>query len=207
MLNRILSNRIIPNVLTQDEVDQLKGSVANSLNNFFVPGYGQSVTNFAMPKNILDKFIYYATSITGISGLEIEYQFARYQLSKDAHGNIVNPKLTPHYDDRFSSPRFTIDYQIESNTSWPLEVEGKSFSLKDNQALTFSGTNQIHWRPIKQFLPGEYVDMLFCHFYPKDSNISDILKSDRDMNSLKKYFLDIYKNEDMASNYRSNMIE
>jgi hypothetical protein len=39
----------------------------------------------------------------------------------------------------------------------------KKFTLKNNQALTFSGTHQIHWREPQNFEDDQYVEMLFCH--------------------------------------------
>ena len=78
------------------------------------------------------------------------------------------PKLFPHFDG-FPEPRLTFDYQIGSNTSWPLVVEDREYVLKDNQALTFSGTHQIHWRVHKDFSETDYLDMIFFHLKQKNA--------------------------------------
>ena len=88
-----------------------------------------------------------------------EYSFARY-----SNESGYSPKLFPHYDSVFDAPRITLDVQLKSNFNWDLFVEGKQFSLKDNQALVFSGNTQIHWRENQKILDGETLDMVFCHF-------------------------------------------
>lgn len=93
-------------------------------------------------------------------------QFARYS---NEYG--YQTKLYPHYDDAFDRHKLTLDIQIKANTSWPIVVEGKSFTLKDNQGLVFSGTDQIHWREDKQLKDGEFLDMMFCHL-EKDIEVS-----------------------------------
>jgi hypothetical protein len=62
-----------------------------------------------------------------------------------------------------------LDVQLKSNINWPIVVEGKEIQLGDNDAVTFSGTHQIHWRAPLEFKDGDFIDMLFCHFSLKDS--------------------------------------
>ena len=72
-------------------------------------------------------------------------------------------KLFPHYDTR-PVDMFIMDVQLKTNEDWGLVVEGKQFNLKDNQALIFSGTNQMHWRE-KKVLPAHTdINMMFCWF-------------------------------------------
>ena len=59
--------------------------------------------------------------------------------------------------------------QLKSNIDWPILVEGQSFTLKNNEALTFSGTHQVHWREYRKFKEEDFIDMLFCHFTIKDN--------------------------------------
>lgn len=158
-------NTIIDNVLDEGEIEQIYKNIAGAYNSYVMERYGQQVSNFEMPTSALNKIIKYCEEVSGVTGLILEaYQFSRYERFTKEDGNISSPKLVPHYDG-FPEPRFTFDYQIRSNTSWPLFVEQKEFELKDNQALTFSGTHQIHWRSKKDFLPGQFVDMIFCHLY------------------------------------------
>jgi hypothetical protein len=43
-------------------------------------------------------------------------------------------------------------------------IEGKAFTLNNNEALIFSGTDQIHWREDVKFDDEDIIDMIFCHF-------------------------------------------
>jgi hypothetical protein len=156
-------NLIVENVLTQQEIDQIYREIDRAYDSYIMERYGQKISNFRMPQSALDKIVKISEEISGVNGLVLEaYQFSRYEKFVKPDGVVSMPKLIPHYDS-FPEPRFTFDYQIKSNTSWPLVVEDKELTLEDNQALTFSGTHQIHWRTEKDFQDGEFIDMIFCH--------------------------------------------
>lgn len=77
-----------------------------------------------------------------------------------------DPSLDPHIDSNETS--YILDYQFDSNVEWPIFVEGESFTLNNNEAVLFSGKNQIHWRPKRKFSDDEYVSMIFFHFIDLD---------------------------------------
>jgi hypothetical protein len=63
----------------------------------------------------------------------------------------------------------TFDIQLRTSEPWALVVEEDVYNLQDNQALVFSGTQQIHWREDKQIADDAEIDMIFCHLeYVKD---------------------------------------
>jgi len=98
--------------------------------------------------------------------LEItEMAFARYH-----HDSGYVPKLFPHFD-HFKEHRITFDLQLKSTIEWPIVVEGKEFLLNNNDALIFSGTDQIHWRKDVQLSKEDEVDMFFIHLSVKDNNV------------------------------------
>jgi hypothetical protein len=160
-------NVVIKNFLTDYEIDDLLNSIKKPYKQYVMDLFVQQITDFRMPEKIEQKIISHIEKITGLSGFEMEYQFSRYELL-NANGEVAMPNLTPHFDG-FEQPRITFDYQLNSNTSWPIYVEGKEFVLKNNEALTFSGTHQVHWRSPKDFSEGEFVEMIFCHLYLKDN--------------------------------------
>jgi hypothetical protein len=160
-------NIVVQNVLTDSELGDLLSSIKNPYNKYVMSMFVQQISDFKMPEKIEQKIISHVEKITGLSGFEMEYQFSRYELL-DINGKTEVPSLRPHFD-RFSEPRFTFDYQLDSNVSWPIYVEGTEFVLNNNEALTFSGTHQVHWRPSRDFVPGEFIEMIFCHLYLKDS--------------------------------------
>jgi hypothetical protein len=158
-------NVIVENVLTEDEMSLVYSKVNASTSKHVMKLFAQTVSDFDLPETVRKKVIAYAEKISGENNLEIaEYQFARYKkVLDDESKQPLLPKLIPHWDAAFEEPRFTFDYQIGGNTDWPIVVEEKEFILKNNSALTFSGTHQIHWRIPKAFDDDQYLDMVFFH--------------------------------------------
>ena len=113
-------------------------------------------------------------------------QFARYTIDS---GN--QPWLPPHYDKVFKKPMITVDIQMGGNIEWPVYVNGNEYKLQDNQALVFSGTHQIHWRPKIKLEKDQYLDMIFCHM--EDTQAEDITDRHRvDMKLLSTKYLSEY---------------
>lgn len=163
-------NIIIDNVLSEEEIQSIYYHINESKNTNNMERYNQELTDFFLPESIKSKIINYCKEISNSNNLILkEYQFCRYKKYLKEDNVMGNPNLTPHFDDTFKEPRFTFDYQINGNITWPIIVEGKEFSLKNNQALTFSGTHQIHWRPVVSFADDEFLDMIFFHFIDQES--------------------------------------
>jgi hypothetical protein len=166
-------NVISKNVLSNDEIAEIYDRVKESYNEYVNDSWGQQVADFRMPESVLEKIVKLSEDVFGKPGLVLEaYQFARYEKFTAPDGSVSIPRLMPHRD-FFTEPRYTFDYQIGSNVSWPIFVEGEEFTLSDNEALTFSGTHQVHWRPKQEWTEGEFVDMIFCHLqHPGDDQIT-----------------------------------
>ncbi len=159
-----IDNVVIDNVFTEEEIKQVKESVANSNGSAFVEPHCQLNNFIQLPQNIVDKLTEYARQISKNNNVVLtEYCHAIYR-NTEKDGKKYRPSLFPHYDETFKEPRFTFDYQLDGNVVWDIVVEHKPLSLKNNQAATFSGTHQIHWRDPKEFTDEQYVEMLFCHF-------------------------------------------
>lgn len=189
-------NTIVSSVLTEDEIITIYSIIEKSQDRYLMDIFNQQIADFVLPENISKKIIAKCEELSGESDLEItEYQFSRYEKIVDEDGSIKNPNLFPHYDGSFPEPRFTFDYQIGGNTTWPLVVEGVVFELKNNQALTFSGTHQIHWRSKKDFKDGERIDMIFFHLRKKGANKKDISVLET-MNKKQAKFKEMYKKGD-----------
>jgi hypothetical protein len=189
-------NLIVENVLTEDEISMLYSVIDNPRSKYVMKLFAQTVSDFELPKSVEKKIIDYSEKISGESELEIaEYQFARYKNVVDQEsGESLLPNLTPHWDAAFAQPRFTFDYQIGGNTSWPLVVEDRKFTLTNNSALTFSGTHQIHWREKKLFSDNDYIDMIFFHLRKKNSQPYEIDLTEK-MEEKAKYYFQRYEQE------------
>jgi hypothetical protein len=161
MQNKLLKNEIYKNVFTEQEINDLYKviDINQEEQTSTVKIYAQKAWLVQLPESVINKINDIAKYIYDEPVKLQEISFARY--SKE-YGDM--PILTPHFDNSFSTPRVTIDIQVKSNIDWPIVVDNKSFTLKDNEALTFSGTNQIHWREYRKFKDNDFIEMIFAHF-------------------------------------------
>jgi len=77
------------------------------------------------------------------------------------------PNLPPHFDG--DSTDLIINVQLKSNTSWGVGVDKEVFYIEDNTAVIFNPNKHIHWRPRKEFKPGEFVRMAFLRYFNMDN--------------------------------------
>jgi hypothetical protein len=164
----IFHNQIYKDIFTKEELDSIYSviDINQTKNTEIVDLYSQKAWFVNLPDSIKNKVSTLANKIYGNNVKLEEICFARY--SKE-YGKF--PVLTPHYDNTFKESRVTLDVQLKSNIDWPIIIQDKSFTLKDNQAITFSGTNQIHWREYQEFNDSDFIEMLFCHFSLEDKKL------------------------------------
>jgi hypothetical protein len=166
-MNPDIENKIIDNIFTQDQIDKIYKSVESCPKDKIRNDNPWGQTVFYI-KELNSRFDGWSDIFDRIEDIvEKEYgkripilgiQFARYDTSSH-----VMPNLDFHVDSVFKKPMLTFDIQIKSTIDWPIVVGGKEYSLKDNQALTFSGTHQIHSRKGVVFEKDDVCDMIFCH--------------------------------------------
>lgn len=119
-------------------------------------GYYAIPTNF--PQSVYDRIHSTAEELSGYK-LEKDFQihFARYTLNTG-----YAPQLRPHYDEMLTKETITLSIQLKANIEWLLYANGEPVMMRPNDAVVFSGSHQIHWRPIRVFSPEEYLDVLVC---------------------------------------------
>lgn len=81
----------------------------------------------------------------------------------------ISPILPPHIDADDNIVTFNIQLGTNLKDGWDVIVSGKSYPMKDNQALIFSAVNQVHWRPKKRFADGDYLEILSLDYSPLDN--------------------------------------
>lgn len=109
----------------------------------------------------IDKIVKIVQNEADPSFIDLKFQFAIYAEYSTKSGG--SPMLSPHFDVSDVST-ILLDYQLDSNTIWPIAVEQSVFELENNSALLFESVENIHYRPIKNFLDEEFVKMLFFRF-------------------------------------------
>lgn len=144
------------------------------------------ITGIRLPQDILTKIIDAAKE--AMNNDSVDTSGAMFVTYSAKYGK---PNLPPHFDGDTSDLIF--NYQLSSNTVWPLGVDLETFALEDNEAMLFNANEHVHWRPHKQFQDGEYVTMMFFRFFdplnPSDyshmrfSQEDEIFKDVRDLRS------------------------
>jgi len=180
-MNPDIENKIIDNIFTKEQINRIYEYVSKcpkeKIKNqnpwgqtvFYIKEFDSrhdgALDIFETIENIIKKEYGKEMKILGI-------QFARY----DTNSHIM-PNLDFHIDSVFTKPMLTFDIQMKSTLDWPIIVKGKEYILKDNQALTFSGTHQVHSRKPVMFKNNDICDMIFCHL--EHSDMEDITKEFR----------------------------
>lgn len=95
----------------------------------------------------------------GISIERISTHYARYSL-QSGH----KPLLMPHYDRALTKAMFSLAIVLDSTFDWDIYVEGEKFIPRKNDAVLFSGSHQVHWRPDVEFKEDDYYDIMVCQF-------------------------------------------
>lgn len=204
-------NIIIDNVFTEAEINDLYSLIeSTSMENTIVQGVlCHRAYLVGLPDSIMNKINSIVKENFDIPMEPINVCFARYSIDMYEDGSAsFPPRLFPHVDDAFHEPRLTLDFQIKSNISWPIIVEEREYILNDNQALTFSGTHQVHWRPHKKFAKGDFVDLIFAHYRAKDATFNSLDNNeqyDKEVKDLSKYYLDIWNEEEIQFNEKGSL--
>ena len=177
-----LKPKLITNLFTPEEYASLYAQVEKYNN---VPGHvrvieelGYTSTSLFLNndvKNVLWKNI--GTEL-GIRLKDVYTHFARYSLNT-GH----KPLLMPHYDRALTKAMYSMTIILDSTLNWDICVEGETFSPRKNDAVLFSGTHNVHWRPDIEFKENDYYDIMVCQFEEnteEDLTLSDKHKSTMD---------------------------
>jgi hypothetical protein len=114
------------------------------------------IGNILIPDHMRDRLVDIANKISKTNLMLSTFSYAEYSAKYGA------PDLPAHFD--YDKNDLVFDIQLESNTSWDLGINLKTYSLENNSALIFNANENVHWRPHKKFKDGEYVKMIFARF-------------------------------------------
>lgn len=85
-----------------------------------------------------------------------------------------SPALPPHLD--ADENLVTINYCLDTNIEWDLYISNyensskfEKYSLGPGQTIVFSAVNQIHWRPKRKFIDGEFCEIISMDYCPTNN--------------------------------------
>lgn len=111
------------------------------------------------PEHLANK-VAAAVNASGLSDVPLELVLS--PSGAEYSNKYGKPDLGPHYDGDWTD--IVVDFQLESNTEWPIGVELQTYTLADNSAIAFNPNKGVHWRTHKTFNDGEFVRMIFFRF-------------------------------------------
>lgn len=185
-----LDNFIIDNIFTPEEIEVIYDHIDNTPEEkrYRHSYFGHTAFFSWLPDSTIKKIEKVVSENFDKPLVLRELSFARYDTSGGRE-----PLLFPHFDETFPEQRVTVDIQVKSTIPWAIVVEDTPYILKDNQALVFGGTHQIHWREKKQFSDTDYVDMIFCHFSePLDVAVKNSEEHIKNMEEKQQKYRDAY---------------
>ena len=205
-MKKDLNNVVIYNVLKDEDIRSIFDSLSLTDSVSVNQDLSYRSWGITIPEHILEKVQSYAEEVAGEKLTLCEYNFTRYEKSFDDKGRLESsPLLYPHTDEGFNESRLTFDYQIRSNVSWDICInrvgETSCYNLKDNEALIFSGTHQVHWRPKRIFKEGEFLEALFFNFSP----VERVELSIDHINDMRHTAKEIYETWKMSPGITSNV--
>jgi hypothetical protein len=139
---------------------------------FADPSCGYITSVYKFEDNIRRKIVNEIAKRVPVYVKEEGNHMPRYTLDSGS-----KPSLRPHHDAGMKTASFTLSIQLKATMPWDLYVEGERFDLKFNQAVLFSGSHQIHWRPDIEFDKSDYYDIMVCQVV-EDTHYSLLLDNE-----------------------------
>jgi hypothetical protein len=179
-----MNNVILKNIFTEEQINSLYAILKEKENDIKIDEPQLGRTRYDIDKNLLDPSI-----VKRINELAQNFNknlrfggcyYSEYSLK------YGKPELSIHTDQTVAV--FTIDYQLDANIDWEVYVEGISFLLKNNEAVTINVNSQAHWRPQRIFSDAEYVKMIYFHFLDRTKPKPKILTREEMKDMQEKYY-------------------
>lgn len=165
---------VIKNIFTPDEIEQIYNTRFNLAINektqdgqsytFPDPSCGYITSVYPLPEKIRNKIVEAIQEHSPFIVREDGNHMPRYTLESGS-----NPQLKPHYDVGLDNASMTLSVQLKNTIPWELCVGDDCFMLEENDAVLFSGSHQIHWRPDIEFGPDDYYDIIVCQASAKEN--------------------------------------
>lgn len=170
--------KVIHNFLSQEDLKEVWDSInTNKLiepgSDFYAPYIYEKESRQQIELKISDRLLKYIENFASeFTGEDVIMTHNSYLSYKKSHSSSGYPQLFPHFDSDNYFTKLTMDYQLNSNISFPIVIdvnkELKSFDLKNNELLIFWGAGTIHWRKPTKFDEDDHCQVWTMHFAKKE---------------------------------------
>lgn len=158
-------NILIEHIFTEEEYSHLYNNINNTPQSRIsrVADTGYFAIGDPIDEKLDTVILNHLEKITGTKLKKYMAHHARY--TKDQSSA---PILRPHYDVGLEFATVSLSIVLNTTIDWDIFAEGTKFNAKTNQAVTFSGSHQIHWRPTIEFGDNDYYDIIVCQYMEID---------------------------------------
>lgn len=172
-------NDVIPHIikgfLSDDEVKEIKELIEHGKSlvpgGFYsplvLPKLAREQIELKISGKLLKKIEDFASDFVGEDVKMTHNSYLSYN-AKHSEDSSITPNLPPHFDSDNYFTKLTIDYQLDSNISWPvvIDVNGElySFDMEYGDLLVFWGAGTIHWRDPIILKKGDNCEVWTAHF-------------------------------------------
>jgi hypothetical protein len=158
---RNLKPEIIKNIFSNYEFKNLYKIFKKSENDYtIIPELGYAAFAIKLDEDIISTLKSTIENKLNIKVAKMEAHYARYSLNTG-----YKPMLMPHYDRALTDATFSLAIVLDNTIDWDIYVEGEQFMPRKNDAVLFSGSHHIHYRPDIEFKDEDYYDIMVCQFY------------------------------------------
>jgi hypothetical protein len=156
-----LKPEIIKDIFSNYEFKNLYKSFKKSENDYtIIPELGYAAFSIKLDEDIISTLKSTIENKLNIKVAKMEAHYARYSLNTG-----YKPMLMPHYDRALTDATFSLAIVLDNTIDWDIYVEGEQFMPRKNDAVLFSGSHHIHYRPDIEFKDEDYYDIMVCQFY------------------------------------------
>ena len=194
MEKNILNTKVVKELFNEDQIKYLKDLQDSNSQDSFIESYNGRISKGIsvdyLREDIIERIYSVVQDSSGEKFIATDWGFAKYE------NKYGKPTLHPHIDG--NKTELLIDYQLDSNTEWPIRIGEESYILENNDAAIFSSSSVPHWRPKKDFDDKEFVNMIFFHFVSKvffDKSNEDQIKDIAERSNRKKSIFEEYQKE------------
>jgi hypothetical protein len=156
-----LKPEIIKDIFSNYEFKNLYQSFKKSKDDYtIIPELGYAAFSIKLDEDIISTLKSTIENKLNIKVAKMEAHYARYSLNTG-----YKPMLMPHYDRALTDATFSLAIVLDNTIDWDIYVEGEQFMPRKNDAVLFSGSHHIHYRPDIEFKDEDYYDIMVCQFY------------------------------------------
>lgn len=195
----------IKNFLSENNINKINNIINNKINNNI---NNNDFIYASFPINeYMGCFTYGQEKEESLSLIEVNQDIVK-KIENDLNINVenldliwhryskktgVDPSVGVHSDSSHEYHVLSFTVPINNNFIWDFYIEGKKYSLDNNEAVLFCVTEDLHWRSIRKFKDEETYDVIIGRFVVSGSKVDRSVSNKKDKTILKQQYIKLLR--------------